>query len=116
MFLTKLKLFKQLKPNGTMIVNRDDFYSKFFDKYKNVIYFVISKKICNFAISTIHNRKARLQHKCNPGMEVLKRDEIRTYTTTIVTSKTIKNNLVTIVFLSMNIHSIKIIFTTCWPI
>lgn len=40
-FLTKLKLFKQLKPNGTMIVNRDDYYSKFFDKYKNVIYYSI---------------------------------------------------------------------------
>ena len=40
-FLTKLKLFKQLKPNGIMIVNRDDYYSKFFDKYKNVIYYSI---------------------------------------------------------------------------
>ena len=41
--------------------------------HKSVIYFVTSKKMCNFEISTIHNRKARLQNKCNPGLEVLKR-------------------------------------------
>ena len=33
--------------------------------------------MCNFAISTIHNRNARLQNKCNPGLEVLKRDKIK---------------------------------------
>ena len=38
-FLTKLKLFKQLKPNGIMIVNKDDHYAKFFDKYEHVIYY-----------------------------------------------------------------------------
>ena len=40
-FLTKLKLFKQLKNDGIMIVNKDDFYSKFFEKYNNVIYYSI---------------------------------------------------------------------------
>lgn len=42
-FLTKLKLFKQLKENGVMIVNKDDHYAKFFDKFDdektNVIYY-----------------------------------------------------------------------------
>lgn len=38
-FLTKLKLFKQLKTNGIMIVNKDDYYAKFFEKYPNVIYY-----------------------------------------------------------------------------
>ena len=40
-FLTKLKLFKQLKPNGTMIINKDDYYSKFFEKFDNVIFYSI---------------------------------------------------------------------------
>lgn len=40
-FLTKLKLFKQLKEQGIMIVNKDDNYSKFFEKYNNVIYYSI---------------------------------------------------------------------------
>ncbi len=40
-FLTKLKLFKQLKNQGIMIINKDDFYSKFFEKYDNVIYYSI---------------------------------------------------------------------------
>lgn len=38
-FLTKLKLFKQLKKDGVMIVNKDDHYAKFFEKYPNVIYY-----------------------------------------------------------------------------
>ncbi len=38
-FLTKLKLFKQLKPNGIMIINKDDPYSKYFEKYTNAIFF-----------------------------------------------------------------------------
>lgn len=38
-FLTKLKLFKQLKETGLMIVNKDDHYAKFFEKYPNVIYY-----------------------------------------------------------------------------
>lgn len=38
-FLSKMKLFKQLKANGVMIVNKDDYYSKFFEKYPNVIYY-----------------------------------------------------------------------------
>lgn len=38
-FLTKLKLFKQLKKQGIMIVNKDDYYAKFFEKYSNVIYY-----------------------------------------------------------------------------
>lgn len=38
-FLTKLKLFKQLKNQGVMIVNKDDYYAKFFEKYNNVIYY-----------------------------------------------------------------------------
>ena len=38
-FLTKLKLFKQLKKQGVMIVNKDDYYAKFFEKYSNVIYY-----------------------------------------------------------------------------
>lgn len=42
-FLTKLKLFKQLKEKGTMIINKDDHYARFFDKFdnegKNVIYY-----------------------------------------------------------------------------
>lgn len=38
-FLAKLKLFKQLKSQGLMIVNKDDYYSKFFEKYQNVIYY-----------------------------------------------------------------------------
>lgn len=38
-FLTKLKLFKQLKEQGVMIVNKDDYYAKFFEKYSNVIYY-----------------------------------------------------------------------------
>lgn len=38
-FLTKLKLFKQLKEQGIMIVNKDDYYAKFFEKYPNVIYY-----------------------------------------------------------------------------
>lgn len=40
-FLTKLKLFKQLKPNGIMIINKDDYYSKFFEKFDNVIFYSI---------------------------------------------------------------------------
>ena len=40
-FLTKLKLFKQLKPNGTMIINKDDYYSKFFEKFDNAIFYSI---------------------------------------------------------------------------
>lgn len=40
-FLTKLKLFKQLKPSGVMIVNKDDHYAKFFEKYENVVYYSI---------------------------------------------------------------------------
>lgn len=38
-FLTKLKLFKQLKKQGIMLVNKDDYYAKFFEKYSNVIYY-----------------------------------------------------------------------------
>lgn len=38
-FITKLKLFKQLKTNGIMIINKDDYYGKFFEKYDNVIYY-----------------------------------------------------------------------------
>ena len=38
-FLTKLKLFKQLKNNATMIINKDDYYSKFFEKFNNVIFY-----------------------------------------------------------------------------
>ncbi len=38
-FLTKLKLFKQLKKQGIMIINKDDYYAKFFEKYQNVIYY-----------------------------------------------------------------------------
>lgn len=38
-FLTKLKLFKQLKKQGVMIINKDDYYAKFFEKYQNVIYY-----------------------------------------------------------------------------
>lgn len=40
-FLTKLKLFKQLKENALMIINKDDYYSKFFEKFKNVIFYSI---------------------------------------------------------------------------
>ena len=40
-FLSKLRLFKQLKPNGIMIINKDDSYHKFFEKYKNAIFYSI---------------------------------------------------------------------------
>lgn len=38
-FLTKLKLFKQLKKEGLMIINKDDNYAKFFEDFDNVIYY-----------------------------------------------------------------------------
>jgi UDP-N-acetylmuramoyl-L-alanyl-D-glutamate--2,6-diaminopimelate ligase len=36
-FLTKLELFKQVKPNGTIIVNNDDEYAPRFSIFQNVI-------------------------------------------------------------------------------
>lgn len=41
-FLAKLKLFKQMKKDGMMIINKDDYYSKFFEKYDNVIYYSLN--------------------------------------------------------------------------
>lgn len=38
-FKTKFELFKQLKPNGISIVNKDDNYSKYFDELNNVVYY-----------------------------------------------------------------------------
>ena len=38
-FLTKLKLFKQLKKDGLMIINKDDYYARFFEDFDNVVYY-----------------------------------------------------------------------------
>lgn len=38
-FNSKLELFKQMKPQGTIIVNKDDNYAKFFNDFDQVIYY-----------------------------------------------------------------------------
>lgn len=40
-FNTKMQLFKQLKPHGIGIVNKDDGYAKFFESLDNIIYYSI---------------------------------------------------------------------------
>ena len=75
--VTKPPLFPHKSVTKSLLFPHKSVTKPILFPHKSVIYFVTSKKMCNFEISTIHNRKARLQNKCNPGLEVLKRDKIK---------------------------------------